>query len=560
MTLDRALRAGVLAAVLAMAVIPATAGAAAPPASGARDTVAASGQAVPENEPVEVVETPAEAPFAGPDAALLSQPAVEDIQLQMNADVVRWVQFFTGAGRSTFERWMKRSGRYMDLFRNVLQREGLPPDLVHLVFVESGFNLEARSYASAVGPWQFLRGTASMFGLNVNQWQDERKDPEKSTVAAARYLRHLHGIFNDWPLALSAYNAGEGTILRAIKSQGTTNYWDLRLPRQTEEYVPKFMAALAISRDPVKYGFNDIEFESPLEFDEIALTNAVDLRQIARLADCDVAELKRLNPAVVGTTARPVNGVVTLRVPEGKSEYIQQQLAGGSPLPAVNLTVRHRVRRNETLNGIASEYAVSANELARINKISRKRPLRRGMMLTVPATMRAPAPKVLDPALDPRASTAYVPARNIRPPAVIQGNSDAEGRTTYYVKRGETIASIAEAHGVTPEDVRRWNPAMGAKVRAGQLLQIREGDAAAEVVAAEDSAQIAEMTPPKPAKASVSSSHKAKAKKSATHTVRRGETLDQIARRHGITVKQLMKANGMSSSRVQAGKRLKLPA
>lgn len=559
MTLDRALRAGVLAALLALAV-PTLSGAAGPTAPAVRDTVAASGQAVPENEPVEVVEAPAEAPFAGPEAdpALLSQPAVEDIQLQMNADVVRWVQFFTGAGRSTFERWMKRSGRYMDLFRNVLQREGLPPDLVHLVFVESGFNLEARSYASAVGPWQFLRGTAQMFGLNVNQWHDERKDPEKSTVAAARYLRHLHGIFNDWPLALSAYNAGEGTILRAIKSQGTTNYWDLRLPRQTEEYVPKFMAALAISRDPVKYGFNDIEFESPLEFDEIALTSAVDLRQIAKLADCDVTELKRLNPAVVGTTARPVNGVVTLRVPEGKSEYIQQQLAGGTPLPAVNLTVRHRVRRNETLNGIAAEYSVSANELARINKISRKRPLRRGMMLTVPATLRAPAPKVLDPALDPRTSTAYVPARNIRPPAVIQGSSDAEGRTTYYVKRGETIQSIAEAHGVTAEDVRRWNPTMGAKVRAGQLLQIREGDAASAVVASEDSAQIAEMKPPKPAKSTVSSSRRAKA--SATHTVRRGETMEQIARRHGVTVKQLMKANGMRSSHVQAGKRLKLPA
>ena len=172
-----------------------------------------------------------------PDAAVLNQPATEDIELQMNADVLKYIEFFTGAGRSTFERWLKRSGRYMELFRGVLQKEGLPPDLVHLVFVESGFNVNARSYASAVGPWQFMRATSRLFGLNVNQWVDERKDPEKATVAAARYLKHLYGIFGDWPLALASYNAGEGTVMRAIKNQGTTNYWELRLPKIGRAHV-----------------------------------------------------------------------------------------------------------------------------------------------------------------------------------------------------------------------------------------------------------------------------------------------------------------------------------
>ena len=166
--------------------------------------------------------------------AHLTKQVAEAIEPQINADVTKWVQFFTGAGRSTFERWLKRSGRYAQLFRQVLQKEGKPPDLVHLVFVESGFNVHARSVSAAVGPWQFLRSTGRLFGLTVNQWVDERKDPEKSTVAAARYLKHLYSIFGDWPLALASYNAGEGTVLRAIKKQGTTNYWDLRLPRQTE--------------------------------------------------------------------------------------------------------------------------------------------------------------------------------------------------------------------------------------------------------------------------------------------------------------------------------------
>jgi membrane-bound lytic murein transglycosylase D len=166
----------------------------------------------------------------------MNRPAVDDIELQMNADVLKYIAFFTGAGRSTFERWLKRSGRYMDLFRSVLQKEGLPPDLVHLVFVESGFNVNARSYAAAVGPWQFMRASAQLFGLNVNQWVDERKDPEKATVAAARYLKHLYSIFGDWPLALASYNAGEGTVMRAIQHQGTTNYWELR-PAQADRGV-----------------------------------------------------------------------------------------------------------------------------------------------------------------------------------------------------------------------------------------------------------------------------------------------------------------------------------
>ena len=175
----------------------------------------------------------------------------------------------------------------MTLFRDVLKKEGLPPDLVHLVFVESGFNVHARSVSAAVGPWQFLRSTGRLFGLTVNQWVDERKDPEKSTVAAARYLKHLYSIFGDWPLALASYNAGEGTVLRAIKRQGTTNYWDLRLPRQTEDYVPQFMAVLAISRDPEKYGF-DFQYRSRPAWDTY--------RSLLDFAETVRRDLKDLRP------------------------------------------------------------------------------------------------------------------------------------------------------------------------------------------------------------------------------------------------------------------------
>jgi membrane-bound lytic murein transglycosylase D len=539
-------------------------------------------------------------PESDGDPAVMNRPAVEDIELQMNADVLRYVAYFTGAGRSTFERWLKRSGRYMELFRSVLQKEGLPPDLVHLVFVESGFNVNARSYAAAVGPWQFMRATSQLFGLHVNQWVDERKDPEKATVAAARYLKHLYGIFGDWPLALASYNAGEGTVMRAIKHQGTTNYWELRLPKQTEEYVPQFMAALAISRDPAKYGFADVELDDPLKFDELAIKGAVDLRSLARLAECSYEELKELNPSARAAVVRGANGITTIRVPEGRSEVVQRNLAAGVELPSVNLTVRHRVRRGETLRAIAEHYSVSAVELARINSLGRGRPLRRGMMLTVPSSFRAPKPEVLafdDD--DPRASTAYVPERRIGLPGKIEGNSVPIERFTHTVKRGETLAGIAGKYRVTVTELRMWNRLTpSTPMRVGTRLRIHSSDddvasatpkkspaakpapkpqaekPAAARSEAEPSATRSEpekSAPEKPALAapahSVASTEAPAAPAPAPrisneprlHTVSRDETINVVAGKYGITPEQLREWNGLRRNEVlEAGRVLEV--
>lgn len=495
------------------------------------------------------------------DPQVLNAPAAEEIQPQLNADVVRWIEFFTGSGRSVFERWLKRSGRYMELFRSVLRKEGLPPDLVHLVFVESGFNLQARSVSRAVGPWQILRSTAQLFGLTVNQWVDERRDPEKSTVVAARYLKHLYSIFGDWPLALASYNAGEGTVLRAIKRQGTTNYWDLHLPRQTEEYVPQFMAVLAIAREPQKYGFDAVTLDEPMDFDELALTGAVDLRAIARLAECPVEEIQLLNPAVLRHAAPEHDGVTMVRVPRGKAAAIMAKLEDGASLPALNLTVQHRVRRGETLQRIANQYHVSAERLARTNHISRANPLKRGAVLTVPASTHAPAAADL-PDGDPRASTAYVPPRALRMPASLNGQSNAEGRATRVVHKGETLASIADQYGVTVSDIRRWNKITGTSVRRGTRLKIRTGVAATpspEAVAADSAKAVAIKAPP-PRHHRGHRRGGADVPAKSTVTVRSGETLDVLAQRHGTSVARLKAANGLVSSRIRAGQRLRIPS
>ncbi len=501
------------------------------------------------------------------DETVLNAAAIDalgTIEPQDHELVTRWLDFFMGAGRSTFERWLKRSGRYMDLFRSVLQREGLPPDLVNLVFVESGFNLNARSVSAAVGPWQFLKSTGKFFGLTVDQWVDERKDPEKATVAAARYLKHLYGIFGDWPLALASYNAGEGTVLRAIKAQGTTNYWDLKLPRQTEDYVPQFMAALTIARDPARYGFDSVELDDPMAFDEVALKGPVDLRAVARLAECSYEELKALNPAVLRTAAKGSGGIVMLRVPPGKGGAIMQRLQSGEPLPTLNLTLQHTVRKRETLQSIARQYSVDARDLARINGIGRKRPLRRGMLITVPASMRAPATELIDPANDPRASTAYVPPRDHGRPATLEGFSTTEGRTAITVEKGETLASIAERYGVSTQDLMRWNRLKSARVKHGMRLKVRTPEAVAADSARNDSAQIAALKAPKPrsatSRAKATEPHRrSPGRANVSHTVRSGETLSSIARQHGITVAALRRANDLGTSRIRAGQRLRLP-
>ncbi|HEY2954899.1 MAG TPA: LysM peptidoglycan-binding domain-containing protein [Candidatus Eisenbacteria bacterium] len=494
------------------------------------------------------------------DAGVLNQPAIDGIQPQFNQDVYRWIDFFTGAGRSHFELWLRRSGRYVDLFRTVLKREGLPPDLVHLVFVESGFNVNARSVSAAVGPWQFLRSTGRLFGLTVNQWVDERRDPEKSTVAAARYLKHLYSIFQDWPLALASYNAGEGKVLRAIKQQGTTNYWDLRLPRQTEEYVPKFMAALAIVNDPARYGFGDIELEEPIAFDEITFKGPVDLRVVAKLAGCTYEDLKKLNPAARAHTFTGPNGVTTLRVPDGAEAQLMERLAAGEKMEAVSLTFRHRVRRGETLQGIANRYRVSAQQLAEVNGIGREHPLRRGEVLTVPGSLRSAAPQILETS-DPRASTAYVPERTIRTPATLDGNSTAEGRFSVIVRRGETLSQIAERYQVSTDDLVRWNHLSTSRLRRGMRLKVRTGEAAQAQLSQADSTMIASL-PVRMARGrrTLRSPLPDESRARDFVVVRSGDTLSDIAKRSGVTIAALKRANGLNSSRIRAGWKLKIPA
>jgi membrane-bound lytic murein transglycosylase D len=342
------------------------------------------------------------------EAAAKDPHKLNPVVPETNERVEKWMTYYTGRGRDVFQKWLSRSGNYMDLLTQNLRAEGVPEELANLVFVESGFNMHARSVARAVGPWQFIRGTAKLFGLEITPYVDERRDPELATRAAAKYLRRLYEMFDgSWPLALAAYNSGEGTVLRAIKRQKTNDFWSLNLPRETREYVPQFMAAMEIASDPERYGFTVPE-NSPWSVDAITVRGPIDLQLLSKVTEVPLDELERLNPAFVRHRSPADKEGTMVRVPHGSGDQVQQIVdTKYHPRPLTRAEIRsaarahrlelkhskryryrrsghlHVVRRGETLSRIASRYGTSTTRLASLNGMPRNARIHAGQRIRV---------------------------------------------------------------------------------------------------------------------------------------------------------------------------------
>lgn len=297
------------------------------------------------------------------------------------------IGLFSSRIRDRFSLWLSRSGQYLDLMKDILRKKDVPEDIVFLSLIESGFNPNAYSIAKAVGPWQFIASTAKRYGLEINWWKDERRDPVKSTEAAADYLKDLHGMFGSWNLAMAAYNAGEGKILRAIKKTRTDDYWDLlntrHIRNETKDYVPKFIAARLIATNPEDFGFTDIEYHPPLSYDEVEISSPIDLAVAAECAGTTLDEIKRLNPELRRWCTPPDADVYALKIPEGTKEVFQERFMSISEEERLTID-RYTVKKGDTFKSISSRTRVPVDAILSLNSMEKIMPLKPGNVIYLP--------------------------------------------------------------------------------------------------------------------------------------------------------------------------------
>lgn len=447
-----------------------------------------------------------------------------DVPIEVNDAVLNAVAYFQFRTPKAFAAALQRSGRYLPLMRSILRENGLPEDLVYIAMIESAFKSQAHSRAAAKGYWQFISGTGRRYGLKATREVDERSDPVKSTRAAASYFRDLYEMFGDWYLAMAAYNAGEGRILRGLQRTGARNYWELRegnaLHRETKEYVPFFIAAALISRDPARFGF-DVVPDAPLEFDVVEVPRPVDLARVARELGVDAEAIQSLNGELRGRTTPRGVAAYPLRVPKGAGELLAARLDDIPAVPA-GRDRRVAVRKGENLARFAARNKVSVAELRAANDLGPNARLKRGQVLVVPSPLPAPkaAPALAEAADAPAfAAPARGEVRALPTPSAAVADAASLGH--------EVVAPPAPSPTPLPSKVEI--PAEGFEAEAPRPVALRS--------------------------ASRTTAHRA-----PTHTVRKGETLFRIANRYGVTVDDLKRANRIvRGSSLRVGQRLSVP-
>ncbi len=460
------------------------------------------------------------------------------IPLVLNRKVEKAIQYFQGKGRKVFTKWLQRSGRYRHLITRILREEGVPEELLYLAMIESGFNPYARSYAKAVGIWQFIGSTGRAYGLRYSWWYDERRDPEKSTRAAARHLKDLYERFGNWYLALAGYNYSPHKIEKRLSKYKVDEYWELpRLPRQTRNYVPTFIAAALIAQNPEQYGFY-VTPDPPVEYDTVTVRESVDLNVVAQCVGSTFSEIKKLNPALLRWCTPPDRESWVLNIPKGTREKFLQNY---SKIPANQkfTWIRHRIRPGETLSTIARLYGVSMSEIKRFNKI-------RGSLIRAGHSLIIPVPQnkqyAAQMARKSRSRSTY--ARRSKPVKNVPGRI----KKVHVVQPGESLWTIAQNYGVRVSDLRYWNGLSYTRIiRPGQELNIW---------LPKDGRSLAKKQPPK--KSHRIFSENSSEKQTILYTVRDGDTLWDIALRYNVSIRELKKWNNRRSNIIKPGEQLKI--
>ena len=418
------------------------------------------------------------------------------IPLVTNSQVESYIRYFQGKGRKGFNVWLKRYVQYKDIILPILDEYDLPEELIVVSMIEAGLDPKAVSRAQAVGLWQFMYSTGKEYGLNRNWYIDERQDPIKSTHAAAKYFKDLYKEFDDWYLVLAAYNGGWGRLNRALKLHETSDYWQLySLPQETKNYIPYYLSAAIIVKNPEKYGFK-IPRSNPLKYDVVQIEKSADLTVIAKAAGTKLSTIKRLNPEL-RQPATPNNGPYSLNIPDGKKDIFYKKF---SEIPEDRKfafqKVEHRVQKGENLISIASKYRVLVADLQTINNISNINKLSIGQRLKIP----------------------------------VKGGlySNYPEKIIYSVKTGDTLGHIAEEFNTRASEIRKWNN-MGSKsvIYPGQKLSL--------------------FVKGQPVKDSP---------KKNVYIVKTGDSLGKIAKKNSTTVAKIKSWNSMKSSTIYPGQKL----
>ncbi|MGH7482596.1 MAG: LysM peptidoglycan-binding domain-containing protein [Longimicrobiales bacterium] len=374
-----------------------------------------------------------------------------DMPVTYNDRVGFWIDFLKGRNAEKTALWLERLGRYGPMIQQELRSRDMPTDLVYLAMIESGLSPVAYSHAHAAGMWQFIEETGERYGLDVNAYVDERRDPIRATSAALDYLSELHDRFGSWYLAAASYNTGENRVGRIMREhfgreQGENGaFWriDEDLPRETRDYVPLMLAAGHIGKDPEKYGFTHIELQDPLRYDEVVVPGGVPLSTVAVAAGTSETAVRDLNPHLIRGMTPPGREGYPVRIPPGHERTFAQNFERVISEQATTLAM-HRVGRGETLSHIARDYGVSVDELRALNAGVDPRRLQVGDRIQVPVAGGEVAP------------------------------DSEEEWLTYRVRQGDSLWTIARRHGVEIDEIQAWN-GLGSRSRIipGQTLKIR---------------------------------------------------------------------------------------